>query len=228
MDLRLMTHLSPMATPIRLSAPHGRYRRLGADDARHLRSHFLRLHPDDRRHRFMGAMPRALVHRYVRAIDWQRAVLVGCFIGRSLRGVCELYPIGGKQAEIAISVERRFQGRGIGQALVGRTLLLARNRGFTTLEFRCMVDNQRMRALVGKFDGQTTFESSEAATTIHSLPATPATYISEMVEQASTFGATLIRFWLGNVRPEWAGRCWSTPDLFATHVRTEATEKSAA
>lgn len=223
-----MTDHSPMAKLTRPAPPNGRYRRLGADDARHLQTHLLRLHPDDRRHRFMGAMPRALVHRYVRAIDWQRAVLVGCFIGRSLRGVCELYPISGNQAEIAVSVERRFQGRGIGQALVGRTLVLARNRGFTTLEFRCMVDNQRMRALVAKFDGQTTFESSEAATTIHSLPATPATYISEMVEQASTFGATLIRFWLGNVRPEWAGRCWSTPDLFATHGKTETTEKSAA
>jgi GNAT superfamily N-acetyltransferase len=221
MDLRLMTDLSCPAPVLRPSLPAGRYRRLGVADGRHLRAHLLRLHPDDLRHRFMGAMPRRLIDRYVRALDWQRAVLVGCFIGRSLRGVCELHPIGGNRAEIAISVERRFQGRGIGQALLGRTLVLARNRGLTALELRCMIDNQRIRRLVGKFNGETTFESMEASATIQSLPPTAATYVTEMVEQAGTFGATLIRFWLGRAQRNWAGRCWSTPDLFIEQRRDE-------
>ena len=215
MDLRLMTDLSPVATPVWSPLPHARFRRLGVADSRHLRAHFLRLHPDDLRHRFMGAMPRRLLHRYVRALDWQRAVLVGCFVGRSLRGVCELHPIAGNRAEIAISVERRLQGRGIGRALLGRTLLLARNRGLTVLELRCMADNLRIRRLVGTFNSETTFGSMEAAATIHSLPATPATYVTEMVEQAGLFGATLFRFWLGSAQHGWPGRGWSTPDLFA-------------
>lgn len=214
MDLRLMTDLSRPTTVVRPSLAAGRYRRLGAADSRHLRAHLLRLHPDDRRHRFMGVMPRLLIDRYVRALDWQRTVLVGCFVGRSLRGVCELHPIGGNRAEIAISVERRFQGRGIGQALLGRTLVLARNRGLTALELRCMIDNQRIRRLIGKFNGKTTFESTEAAAIIQSLPPTPATYGTEIVEQAGTIGATLFRFWLGRAQRNWVGRCWSTPDLF--------------
>lgn len=212
MDPWPMNQLS-RATP-HPTAPGGRFRRLNAADARHLRAHLLRLHPDDLRHRFMGAMPRQLVHRYVRALDWRRAILIGCFVGRSLRGVCELHPIAGNRAEIAISVERRFQGRGIGQALLGRTLLLARNRGLTALELRCMVDNQRVRRLVGKFDGETSLDAAEVATTIRSLPPTPATYATEMVEQAGVFGATVIRFWLDRTGRNWAGRCWSTPDLF--------------
>ena len=199
-----------------------------------MRAHLLRLHPDDLRARFMATAPRRMVERYVRGIDWRRSVLVGCFVGRSLRGVAELHPIVDHRAEIAVSVERRFQGRGIGTTLLSRTLLLARNRGFTALELRCLVDNQRMRRLVGKFDGETAVEAMEASATIHSLPATPVTYVTEMVEQAGIFGATLIRFWLGPIvagqgRPDWpgtvlpdsywAGRCWTTPDLFSERRR---------
>gem|GEM_PF-3169053 len=174
----------------------------------------MRLHAEDLRHRFMGGMPRMLVHRYVRGLDWQRAIVVGCFFGRSLRGVCELYPMGGRRAEVAISVERRFQGRGIGQALIGRMLILARNRRFTALEFRCMAGNQRMRSLVAKFDAVTSIEMMEAAAVIQALPPTPATYGIEMIEQADALGSSLVRFWLENAGRTWPGRCWSTPDLF--------------
>ncbi len=229
MDLRLMKNHRPTASAVRQTAARGRFCRLEARDARHLRTHLLRLHPDDLRSRFMATAPRQMVDRYVRTIDWRRAVLIGCFIGRSLRGVCELHPIAGNRAEIAVSIERRFQGRGIGTAILSRTLLLARNRGLTALELRCLVDNQRMRRLVGKFDGETAVEEMEACATIHSLPATPATHVTEMVEQAGIFGATLIRFWLGRAQPCWPGADWpgaewtdnggATPDLFPRQRR---------
>jgi RimJ/RimL family protein N-acetyltransferase len=225
MDLRLMSDPRPTATTVRHTLARGRYRRLDAPDARHLRAHLLRLHPDDLRSRFMATAPRRMVERYVRGIDWRGSVLTGCVVGRSLRGVCELHPITGSRAEIAVSVERHFQGRGIGTALLSRTLLLARNRGLTALELRCLVDNQRMRRLVGRFDGETAVEAMEACATITSPPPTPATYVTEMVEQAGILGATLIRFWLGQGPPDWpgpgwpslsgTGRCWATPDLFA-------------
>lgn len=203
------------------TAERGQHRRLEAADARHLRAHLLRLHPEDLRSRFMTTTPRQLVHRYVGAIDWRRSLLVGCFIGRSLRGLCELHPIAGRRAEIAISVERRFQGRGIGTALMSKTLVLARNRGLTELELRCLVENQRMRRLVGKFDGETDIEAMEASSTIHAQPANAATYVTEMVEQAGALGTTLIRFWLTSPGASWPGRCWATPDLFTRYRRSD-------
>jgi RimJ/RimL family protein N-acetyltransferase len=196
---------------------HGRHRRLDAADAQHLRAHFLRHNADDLRSRFMTTTPRHLVRRYVRALDWRRSLLVGCFIGRSLRGVCEIHPIAGPRAEIAISVERRFQGRGIGTALMSKALVLARNRGLTELELRCLVENHRMRRLVGKFDGETAIEAMEASSTIHAQPADAATYVTEMVEQAGVLGTTLIRFWLTSPEDRWPGRCWATPDLFTLY-----------
>lgn len=214
MDLRLMTYFSPAMSGAPVPAVAGQLRRLGPADSRHLEAHLLRLHPDDLRHRFMGGMPRSLVHRYVQGIDWQRAIIVGCFFGRSLRGVCELYPMSGSRAEVAVSVERRFQGRGLGEALIGRILILARNRRLTALEFRCIAGNQRMRGLVSKFDSETIIDSMEAEATVRALPPTPATYGIEMVEQADAFGNKLIRFWLDSAGRTWPGRCWSTPDLF--------------
>ena len=209
-----MTYFSPATSGAPLPVSAGRLRRLGPADSRHLQAHFLRLHPDDLRHRFMGGMPRSLVHRYVRGIDWHRAIIVGCFFGRSLRGVCELYPMSGSRAEVAVSVERRFQGRGIGQSLIGRMLILARNRRLTALEFRCMAGNQRMRALVAKFDSVTIIDSMEAEATVRALPPTPATYGIEMIEQADVFGSRVVRFWLDSTARTWPGRCWATPDLF--------------
>ena len=214
-----MSDLRPTALAVRHTLSLGQYRRLDGQDARMLRAHLLRLHPDDRRSRFMATAPKQMVDGYVRAIDWRHAVLVGCFIGRSLRGVCELHPINGRRAEMAVSVERRFQGRGIGTGLLSRTFLLARNRGLVDLEFRCLANNQRMRKLVGKFDSQMSIEAMEACAVVHSLPPTPATYVSEMVERAGVFGATVVRFWLagrgmGWPRGDWARRCQATPGIF--------------
>jgi RimJ/RimL family protein N-acetyltransferase len=226
MDLRLMRHPTPAAPTARQALGRGQHRRLDAADSRHLRAHLLRLHPEDLRSRFMATAPRQLVHRYASAIDWRRSVMVGCFIGRSLRGVCELHPIAGRRAEIAISVERRFQGSGIGTDLLSKALVFARNRGLTELELRCLVDNQRMRRLVGRFDGQTDIEAMEACSTIQAPPANAATYVTEMVEQASVFGATLVRFWLASPSRGWPGRCWGTTDLFAINLTPQAKERT--
>lgn len=196
--------------------PGASYRRLGAPDARRLRAHLLRLHPDDVHSRFMGAKQRSLITRYVRSIDWRSALLIGCFLGRSMRGVCELYPIDKERGEIAVSVERRFQRRGIGREMLERMLLLARNRGLVELEFRCFTSNGKMRGLVRSFDGKLDVEAMEAIAVIHALPPTPVTYWAEMMEQVGLVGNSLMRLWLHTPNRS-AGRCRTTADLFAHH-----------
>jgi len=196
----------------------GTLRRLTLADARHLRAHLLRLHPDDLQQRFMGTRHRPFVHRYVRGIDWHRTVIIGCFVGRSLRGVCELHPIAKPRAEIAISVERRLQRRGIGRELLRRMLLLARNRGLTALELRCAVDNYRVRQLIKSFDGKIDVEPLEASATIRSLPANAFTFATEMVEQAGQVGSSLIRFWLAG--SSWPERTRQARDKSATDLLT--------
>jgi GNAT superfamily N-acetyltransferase len=212
-----MTYEKPSTLmPGTLRLPGSSFRRLGPADARRLRSHLLRLHPDDVHNRFMGGKQRSLIMRYVRSIDWRSAVIIGCFLGRSMRGICELYPIDARRGEIAVSVERRFQRRGIGREMLRRTLLLARNRGLVDLELRCFTSNGKMRALVRSFDGKLDIEAMEATAVIHALPPTPVTYLSEMLEQAGLVGSSLMRLWLRT--PErTTDRCRATPDLFGHH-----------
>lgn len=199
------------------SQPVGMYRRLDEADRRHIRAHLLRLHPDDLRHRFMGARQRSFIDRYVGALDWDQVIVVGYFANRSLRGVCELHPIGDSRAEIAISVERRFQRRGIGAELFRRMLILARNRGITVLELRCMATNERIRRLIRRFNGEITFDAPDACGTIRPLPPTAATLVTEMVEQAGTFGNSLIHLWLNNAGKSWPS--WAPSELFAQSWR---------
>lgn len=180
-----------------------RFRRLSAADASHLWAHLARLSPDDLRQRFMGGGQRLLARRYVRGIDWRRTVIVGCFVGRSLRGVCELHPITGPRAELAVSVERRFQRRGIGHELMRRTLLLARNRGLTALELRCAGDNEAVHHLIRHFDGRITFSPLETQGNIRSLPPTALTFASEMIDEAHRVGDALSKLWLVRVSESW-------------------------
>lgn len=221
MDQRLMSDLRPATPGVRRLLVAGYYRRLGEADWRLLRAHLLRLNPDDQRSRFMAIAQPRLVDSYVRSIDWQRALLLGRFVGRSLRGVAELYPIEQHRAEMAISVERRFQGAGIGKHLLSRIFLLARNRGYTALEFRCLANNQRMRHLVQRFDGQVSFEAMEAAAVVHSLPPTAATFAAELVEQATVFNSSLCRYWLERTSLGWHGR---SVDMSAFFVRPRSAE----
>ncbi len=148
----------------------------------------------------MGPGRREVASRHVRSIDWSRVIIVGCWIGRSLRGVCELHPIEGNRAEIAISVKRRFQRLGIGAELLRQVLLLARNRGFTLLELRCLAGNRRVRRLIRRFQGQIAEDVLEASGTIHALPPHPATIIAEMADSADRLGRSLIRLWLRSAR----------------------------
>lgn len=181
-----------------------RWRRLGTADARQFRAHLLRLDPEDFADRFMGARRRHFVASYVRSLDWERAIVVGCWVGRSLRGVAELHPIGSRRGELALSVERRFQRRGIGAELLRRVLLLARNRGATELELRCLVTNLRVRRLIGRFQGQIRDDFQESSGIIRVLPPNAATLIAEMADTADQFGRSLIRLWLASTaRSTW-------------------------
>ena len=76
-----------------------------------------------------------------------------------MRGAAELRPLGpgfARQAEAAISVEKPWQSHGVGSALLSRTLLTARNRGFRHAAHGCLAENRRMQQLARKFDAELT------------------------------------------------------------------------
>lgn len=126
-------------------------RKLWTWEREQLRAHLLRLSVEDRRWRFCRPVNDNVIHRYCDGIDWSRTTVVGCFAGSALRGVAELVripegvPVG---AEVALSVEEPWQGRGIGAKLLQKALLLARNRFVDTVHMLSLRDNERIQRLV--------------------------------------------------------------------------------
>ncbi len=94
--------------------------------------HLLRLDARSRRLRFSSPVPDDYIGAYVRGIGGTRSVILGCFINGWLRGAAELRSQEadwGAEAEIAFSVERAWQGRGIGSALMATVMAAAKARG---------------------------------------------------------------------------------------------------
>jgi GNAT superfamily N-acetyltransferase len=125
-------------------------RKLLPSEAGQLSRHLLALTPADRRMRFQGGLSDYAIERRCRRIDWFRTVAIGHFVAGRLRGVAEvcfersLWP---REAEIAVTVETPWQGRGIGTELTRRAVTVARNRGAVRVTMLCLVENQRMRRI---------------------------------------------------------------------------------
>jgi GNAT superfamily N-acetyltransferase len=130
----------------------GTIRKLSIGEALLYCAHLLRLDPESRRNRFAGTVSDAYIRSYAQAANFADAVIHGFFVEGVLRGIAELRPLPGDEAETALSVEKQWQGRGVGAALLKRTLGAARNRGTKLLKITCLPENRRMRRLARKFN----------------------------------------------------------------------------
>lgn len=172
----------------------GCYRKLLPTEAGHLARHLLALSPPDRRMRFQGLVSDHGVERRCRRLDWFRTVAIGYWVGGRLRGVGEvcfdrsLWP---REAEIAITVETPWQGRGIGTELARRAVTVARNRGATRVTMLCLVENARMRRIARRLEGALRFDGPAVAADLGLSRATPLTWLEEIV-QDGTIGWTVV------------------------------------
>jgi predicted acetyltransferase len=177
--------------------PDGRpptYRKLWRQEAASYAAHLRRLDAEDRRARFLGGVDRRIARRHVDAIDWTHAVVIGAWVGPTLRAVGELrWPAtaAAREGEIAITVERRYQDRGIGTELLRRLLTAARNRGIRRVHLVCMAENRRVRRLVEKLGGELRSELGQASAVLRPLPPTFATLLAESLEDGETALAAL-------------------------------------
>ena len=126
------------------------YRKLSSGDGETLRRHYYRHHFDDLRLRFCGVLSERALADYCERFDWKHKIVIGAEIDGVLRGAAELaLPRDGvtQTAELALSVERQFQNRGIGTELLRRGLLIARNRLIPAVSMTMLAENGRMHAL---------------------------------------------------------------------------------
>jgi GNAT superfamily N-acetyltransferase len=159
-------------------------RKLWIGEADQYREHLLRLDPQSRRSRFGGVVSDTYVANYAEHSLTLDAILHGCFIGGVLRGAAELRPLGAhlpRQAEAALSIEKAWQSHGVGSALLSRTLLTARNRGFRLLHMACLAENVRMQQLARKFDAELSFDFGSVIGEVESSRPTPLSLMREWV-----------------------------------------------
>jgi RimJ/RimL family protein N-acetyltransferase len=161
-------------------------RQLLSMEQEELRSHLLRLEPEERHARFSSSANDAFINQYVDRLELRGGAhyVLGAFIDGQLRGAAEfrINAEDARAAEVAFSVEGDFQRRGLGRALFRRLLYVARNRGVRRL---CLVTepaNRPMRALAQQY-GMHFQAGSDAEGSLTLLPATAFSLIEELMEE---------------------------------------------
>lgn len=122
------------------------------DWRRMLATHYARLGRPSRRRRFMRDLPDESVRRI--AAQTSPEIVLGIEAAGRVVGVLELYRGAGDHAEIAISVEDAYQGRGYGRALFLDGLAAAENMGVRTADLYFSCENTGIRKLVDAAGGQ--------------------------------------------------------------------------
>jgi GNAT superfamily N-acetyltransferase len=170
-------------------------RKLWIGEAAKYREHVLRLDAESRRNRFGGAVSDEFVRNYVELSTSLDAIVHGFFVDDVMRGAAELRPLGLKfprQAEAAISVEKPWQSHGVGSALLQRTLLAARNRGFRLLHMACLAENKRMQQLARKFDAELSFDFGGVVGEVESSRPTPLSLLREIMADGHGFATAML------------------------------------
>ena len=133
------------------------YRRLWPGDGERILVHFRRLDEESLRLRFGRSVTDDFLQRYCGETDWLRALMLGFFVGGELRGLGELRRLPGPEqrtGEFAVTVEGSWRGRGVGTKLLGRLVVLARNRGVESVYMICLLDNRPVQRIASKLSAR--------------------------------------------------------------------------
>lgn len=142
----------------------GTIRQLRPSDLPLFREHLLRLDRDSRRDRFNGHPDDAFVEAYADRSFHDGTTVIGYVEDGIVLGAAELHerPEDPQPtAEIAFSVERQLQHRGIGAALLQRLIAHAQALGYLRLRVTTHPDNLAMKSLARRFDAQLSFADGE-------------------------------------------------------------------
>jgi GNAT superfamily N-acetyltransferase len=168
----------------------GAVRRLWFGETELYRQHLLRLDAESRRNRFGGAVSDEFIRRYASALGG--VIIYGFFLHGVLRGAAELRLLArAGEAEAALSIERAWQSRGVGTALLEHLLLAARNRQIRRLHMLCLAENRRMQQLARKFGAELSFQSGSVMAEVKAPRPTPISIMHEFVADGTALAAAL-------------------------------------
>jgi GNAT superfamily N-acetyltransferase len=166
----------------------GTVRKIWFTETQKFRDHLLRLDAESRRMRFGMAVDEEFIKNYVAKTDHAESVIHGYFVGGEMRAAAELRRIDsgwGGNAEAAFSVERDYQDSGLGTELLGRVILVARNRGVKRIYMNCLSSNRRMLRVAKKFSAELFFDHGEVVAQVNPSLPTPFSLMSEAIDDGN-------------------------------------------
>jgi GNAT superfamily N-acetyltransferase len=147
--------------------------------------------------RFCGPASDSFIRRYCSNTGSANDIVLGYFVGGELRGAGELklhhdgvFRMG---AEVALSVETPYQGRGVGTRLLRRLTVLARNRGVGKIHMLCLRENAGMQTIASKLGVESQIHEYDVEGTAHLRWASHLT----LAEEAMADGYEVLRLVLG-------------------------------
>ncbi|HEV7417161.1 MAG TPA: GNAT family N-acetyltransferase [Tianweitania sediminis] len=151
----------------------GVIRQLRPSDRARFKAHLLRLDSESRHDRFNGGTSDSFLQNYADRCFCDGATVVGYVEGDRVLGAAELHerpefeePTG----EIAFSVERVLQHRGLGARLFRRLIGHAYALGYTQLKVTTHPNNIAMRRLAHSFGARISFADGESTGSISLTP----------------------------------------------------------
>jgi GNAT superfamily N-acetyltransferase len=142
----------------------GNIRKIWPSESNKFATHLLRLDKESRRMRFAHGVSDSFIEDYASRMSDMGSVVYGYIADSELRAAAELRKLGDSwspEAEAAFSVEKSFQGQGLGSELMGRVIRAARNRGVQRLYMSCLAENSKMQAIARKHEADLRFEYGE-------------------------------------------------------------------
>ncbi|MBT1155967.1 GNAT family N-acetyltransferase [Aminobacter anthyllidis] len=142
----------------------GVIRQLRPSDLPRFAEHLLRLDDQSRRDRFNGLTHDGFLQAYAERSFHEGATVIGYVEGDKVLAAAELHEraeASEPTAEIAFSVEREIQHRGIGGRLFQRLVAQARGLGYLRLQVTTHSNNSAMKALARRFNAKLSFQQGE-------------------------------------------------------------------
>jgi len=149
--------------------PSGNIRRVPAEQFYHFQWHQLRVQGGHPGVKPGGALSCTFLPTHEAHARSPARLVIGFFVGLHMRGAAELreflpspdHTAQIARAQVALSVEHVWQGRGIGTALMAEALHTARERGIEQLHVTCHALNLRMQRIAERFGATIGFEGCE-------------------------------------------------------------------
>jgi len=170
----------------------GTIRKLWPGETESFREHLLRLDSESRANRFGTPVTDYFIEQYSARALGTDSVVHGYFVDGILRGCGELRGFQTLAAEAAFSIEKPFQNNGVGSALMGRTILAARNRGVKKLFMNCLSHNHPMQAIARKYRADLKFEAGDVVAEITNARPDPLSLFREFVADGLGFSRAML------------------------------------